>query len=334
MLCLCGCTKDPAVVNVPGKDPDTSPSVQKTSSPTTEPISDGLTALSSTPSIPNETATPEAVPDGLWDNTPYVLVPTAPAVLIIGNETATIDYSNSSEGYVVVSYNGTNPKVKFRFIGPDGVRYMYNLHGGPEVIPITAGNGNYDFTVLENTTGKNYATAFAGSLNLNVTNTFGPYLYPNQYVNFNSNSSTVAKASELAKGAANEVDVVASIYTFVTTTIKYDYAFADIVEGTYIPTPDNTLATGMGICSDYSSLMCAMLRSQRIPTQLVYGYAGDSYHAWINVYTKDSGWINGIIRFDGNKWILMDPTYTANAGEKAAQKFIGEGNNYSSLYIY
>lgn len=42
-----------------------------------------------------------------------------------------------------------------------------------------------------------------------------------------------------------------------------------------------------------------MLRSQRIPTRLEVGYMGDVYHAWISIYTKETGWVNGIIEFDG-----------------------------------
>lgn len=271
---------------------------------------------------------------GLWDNTPCVLIPTAPGINVTGNEVVSIDYSNSSEGYIIAAYIGSNNKVKFRITGPDAITYTYDLHGGAEVFPLTAGSGNYDLTVYENIEGTSYATAFSEVLTLNITNTFGPFLYPNQYVNFGPNDQTVAKASKLAESADNEIDVVANVYTYVTTNVKYDYPFADIVQGGYLPTPDNTLTTGKGICFDYAALMCAMLRSQRIPARLEIGYAGDAYHAWLSVYTKDKGWINGIIAFDGNKWVMMDPTYTANAGEKETQKFIGEGNNYSTLYIY
>ena len=45
--------------------------------------------------------------------------------------------------------------------------------------------------------------------------------------------------------------------------------------------------------------MTAMLRSQGIPSKLEVGYAGESLHAWINTYIDEIGWVDKIIRFDG-----------------------------------
>ena len=80
--------------------------------------------------------------------------------------------------------------------------------------------------------------------------------------------------------------------------------------------------------------MTSMLRSQRIPTRLEVGYAQDAYHAWISVYTEETGWLNGIIEFDGNVWTLVDPTFGANTSDKALKKFIGDGSNYVLQKMY
>ena len=80
--------------------------------------------------------------------------------------------------------------------------------------------------------------------------------------------------------------------------------------------------------------MAAMLRSQGIPTRLEVGYAKDAYHAWISIYTEDTGWLNGLIEFTGNKWTLVDPTFGANNSEKALKKFIGDGSNYVLQKVY
>ena len=63
---------------------------------------------------------------------------------------------------------------------------------------------------------------------------------------------------------------------------------------------DEILNSGTGICLDYAAVMTGMLRSQRIPTRLEVGYAQDAYHAWISIYTEETGWLNGIIEFNGN----------------------------------
>ena len=87
-----------------------------------------------------------------------------------------------------------------------------------------------------------------------------------------------------------------------------------------------------GICFDYAALATAMLRTQRIPTQLVVGYSGQVYHAWINVHIDGVGWVNKIIEFKGDKWVRMDPTF--DAAKKGLNQFVGNGDNYNPLYVY
>ena len=89
-----------------------------------------------------------------------------------------------------------------------------------------------------------------------------------------------------------------------------------------------------GICFDYASLMCALLRSQNIPTKLVVGYSGTAYHAWISVHLEETGWVDNIIQFDGEHWSLMDPTLAANNDTKSVGKYIGDGSNYLAKYYY
>ena len=70
-------------------------------------------------------------------------------------------------------------------------------------------------------------------------------------------------------------------------------------------------------------------------TRLEIGYAGTAYHAWLSAYTEDTGWINGIIRFDGTDWSLMDPTFASSANEsESIMQYIGNGANYSAKYQY
>lgn len=271
---------------------------------------------------------------GSRDNTPEVLTPVAAETTTFKCDVATIDASNTSEGYVIVSYTGSSKKVKLQITGTNSITYTYNLTNGPEVFPLSAGSGDYTVAVYENVTGNQYATAMSEVISVTITNTFGPFLYPNQYVNFTASSRTVTTGMELAKSADNDLDVVSNIYNYVISNITYDYQKAETVQSGYIPDVDSTLTSKKGICLDYAALMSAMLRSQRIPTRLEVGYAGDAYHAWISTYIKEVGWVNGIIEFDGKNWALMDPTFAANSSEKALKNFIGDGSNYTTKYIY
>ncbi|MPN37689.1 hypothetical protein SDC9_185209 [bioreactor metagenome] len=162
-----------------------------------------------------------------------------------------------------------------------------------------------------------------------------PFLYPNQYVNFNADSKTVKKAIEVTKSTSDDLKKVELVYDYTVDTLTYDKVKAANVQSGYVPNVDAVLASKKGICFDYASVMTTMLRSQNIPCKLVVGYTGNVYHAWINVYTPESGWVDGMIFFDGKKWQLMDPTY-ASSGKKSESimKYIGDSSNYTAKYAY
>ncbi|MCR5330716.1 MAG: transglutaminase-like domain-containing protein [Lachnospiraceae bacterium] len=282
-----------------------------------------------------ETTVTSKASGGVRDNTPLVMVPSYSGADIIGNETVSINISNSKDGYIVVTYKGTADKVKMQLTGNGQVTYTYNLKGGQnEVIPLTADDGTYLITVYENVSEDQYATAFSSEFDVSIQNKYGPYLYPNLYVDFNTDSKVVKLAAELASDATCDLDVVNSVYAYMVENVTYDHDKANNVQSGYIPVVDEILAKKTGICFDYAAVMAAMLRSQRIPTRLEIGYAGDAYHAWISVYTPDTGWINGMIEFDGTTWSLMDPTFAANTKAGDLKKFIGDGSNYSTKYVY
>ncbi|MBC3797267.1 transglutaminase-like domain-containing protein [Acetobacterium tundrae] len=267
-------------------------------------------------------------------NAPMVLQPAADGIITYGSGSVTIDASHTDDGYVMINYNGSSANVKLQITDPAGVVYTYNLHNGYETFPLTGGDGIYLIVIFENVSGDQYATAFSQSIDIKITNQYGPYLYPNQFVDFDASSKTVSKGSELANGAKSDLDVVTNVYNYVIKNIKYDNTKALSVKSGYIPVVDEILASGNGICFDYAAVMATMLRSQNIPTRLEVGYAGTAYHAWISVHLDDIGWVNGIIEFDGSQWKLMDPTFASNNTESELKKFIGDGSNYQTKYIY
>ncbi|MEG1932081.1 MAG: transglutaminase domain-containing protein [Pygmaiobacter sp.] len=303
------------------------------------------TPLAAQPTPPAQTATPTPAPTPIptptptpcRPSTPMVRVPSADGSVVSGNALASLDASNSSEGYIMVRYTGGNPKVKLQLTGPNGITYTYTLHGenGYETFPLTAGSGSYAVNVFENVGGTDYVYAMSDTISAEIVDENLPYLYPNQYVNFNADSTVVAKGAELAANAMTELDVVDAVYNFVIANISYDYGKAESVKSGYLPVVDDILASGLGICFDYSAVMATMLRTQNIPTRLDVGWAGDIYHAWISVYITDIGWINGIIEFDGVSWKRMDPTFACNGGQSdSIMAFINNSGNYNTKYTY
>ena len=255
-----------------------------------------------------------------------------------GSDIVSVDASHTSDGYVMLRYTGSNEKVKLQVTLPDGTEYTYPVTDSDtdSVYPLPGGSGSYKITLLESVSVENnlYAISFTQDLDVTIRDDLSPFLYPNFYVNFRQDSACVAKGEALAEGCSSDLDVVTNIYNFVIKHITYDQEKADAVPYGYVPVPDDTLATGKGICFDYASLMSAMLRSQRIPTKLDVGYSGDVYHAWISCYVDEVGWVDGIIKFDGRHWSLMDPTLAASNSAANVKKYVGDGSNYTTKYTY
>lgn len=269
---------------------------------------------------------------GSRDNTPVVLTGQADGTVTYGCESVTIDASHISEGYIMVSYTGTNEKVKLQLTGPDEVVYTYDLHGDYETFPLTAGSGSYTVGVFENIEGTSYSTLFTQTIDVKIDDEFGPYLYANQYVNFDGDSKVVEKAEELSKPCNDDLEVIEQVYNYMISNFTYDYDKAESVQSGYLPDVDEVFEAQTGICFDYAAVMAAMLRSQRIPTRLEVGYAGDVYHAWISTYIEEQGWVNGIIQFDGKNWELMDPTFASTSSKP--EDFITNTDEYITKFVY
>lgn len=249
------------------------------------------------------------------------------------NDIASVDISDAASGVVQVSYKGSCSNVKVRITMGDNV-YDYGLSGSA-VYPLQSGSGEYNVKVLENISGKTYAIALDESFSAEVSD-FSPYLLPSQYISFSQSDNCVKKAAELCAGCDSDAEKIAAIFKYVTDNISYDKQLAASVKSGYIPDPDSTLAKGTGICFDYASLFAAMCRSQSIPTKLVMGYVQENmYHAWNEVYTKETGWVTLDLFIGKNKWNLLDPTFYASADNKSdAAEYMSDKDGYSAVYYY
>ena len=276
-------------------------------------------------------------------NAPYaapVIYPTvASGAIVYANEKATIDASNTSDGYVMIKYTGSIPKVKVLITKGTTYQYDLNVSGNYEVFPLTLGSGTYTVQVCEHVSGQDYSVAQSAEINVSLSSVFAPFLRPNQFVNYYARTSPVLKAADLCTGYSTDLQKLDRIYNFVINYLSYDYNKAETVQSGYLPDLNSVYAQRKGICFDYASMMTAMLRSQNIPCKLVIGWARSSpesiYHAWINVYIRNQGWINGAIYFDGNSWKLMDPTFASTGNSsKAIMDYINNTSNYSAVYYY
>ena len=280
---------------------------------------------------------PPAVPHDMADAAaPEIREPEASGEKEKRSSKAVIDYSHTEDGYTMVKYTAkTDKRLKVQVKGPT-TTYTYNLPVGEwTVFPLSDGNGAYQIAVFENVSGTKYALVLSLIRNMTLTDEFAPFLRPNQYVDYAASDETVAKAAELTKDVTDPLKKVEAVYDYVVTTLTYDKEKAATVKSGYLPVLDEVLKEKKGICFDYASLMTGMLRSQGVPCKLVVGYAGTAYHAWISVWTEESGWVDGVIFFDGKAWQRMDPTFASSGKQsKAIMEYIGDGSHYTAKYLY
>lgn len=262
------------------------------------------------------------------------LLPTKGGEILLGDEELTVDATNASDGYFYITYSGSNSDVKLQLSTEGSVTYTYKIQASDMVLPLSLGAGEYTLIAYEGIGNGMYSARFSEKINVENVDEFGPFLYPNYFVNFSEDSEAVELGSNLAAGKSCDLEVIAAVYEYVIQNITYDYDKASNVASDYVPEVDAILEAKKGICFDYAALMASMLRSQKIPTRLEMGYAKDAYHAWISCFVKDKGWINGMIKFDGTGWTLMDPTFAANSTSKELKNFIGDGDNYTTKYMY
>jgi len=270
------------------------------------------------------------------DTTPVVLQVSQPGVAVVANDSAVLDYSNASDGYICVMSHlqGIIVKVLVEQVG--GMQYQYTIYspGAYITIPLSEGDGIYSVGVWRNVFDDQYTPVFAQDIEVILTDGFTPFLYPSEFVNFALGDTSTNLSQDLATGSVTDVDAINNIYRWVSSNVVYDMEKATTVAPGYLPNNNNTISTGTGICFDYAVLAASMLRAQRVPAKLVIGYAGTAYHAWMEVYSEETGRVLGYT-FDGNRWVLMDPTFdAAAAGTVDLSSVIGDGQHYQAMFYY
>lgn len=275
-------------------------------------------------------------PGQLRDNEPVVLPTTAPGNAAQSNNKAVIDFSNSSDGYFCVKSKVPKTKVKVLVETPTGNQYQYTLLNTKKYMafPFSEGNGTYKVGVWENIEGDRYAAVFSQNIDVTLSDEFLPFLTPSQYVYYAAGDEATTFSQELTEGATSELEAINGIYLWVAQNVTYDEEKLKTLASGYLPENTSTITTKSGICFDYAVLTVSMLRAQRVPAQLVIGYAGSSYHAWIAVHSIEDGHLS-YYQFDGTEWVRMDPTFDAARDlTRDLSSSIGDGTNYQPMFYY
>lgn len=234
------------------------------------------------------------------DDAGLLYLPKSTGEAVVGEKGTRIDYGNAAEGYIIIAQPPVDKDLRLTiFKGGESYTYTLNNRGRSEVYPLQMGSGRYEVEVYQHLKGNQYSVLETATFDVNLSDHTTPYLYPNQYVDYNQSTLAVAKSAELCRNVRSEKEAVEAVFAFVKKTIKYDKKKAKKVKAGYLPDLNEVFRLRKGICFDYAALMACMLRSQGIPTQLVIGYVnGKYYHAWNKVLI-------------GGTWVLYDATFAA-----------------------
>jgi hypothetical protein len=119
------------------------------------------------------------------------------------------------------------------------------------------------------------------------------YLLPTTWIQ-SEDPLILAKAIELVSNAAIQAEAVDAIQSWIRGNIAYDYTFS-------LPNDASSVFRNQsGVCAGFSNLTVALLRAAGIPSRVHSGCVtkwgwvvsdAGGWHAWIEVYYPDVGWI-------------------------------------------
>ena len=193
-----------------------------------------------------------------------------------------LDASHSEDGYVmarVITPTGNRMKMQVTFASGAQLLYDIDSGGGDEIIPLQLGSGAYSFALFENVEGTKYASGGYVDLSVQLAREDAAFLVPNQYVNYTTQSPSVAQSDIFAE-AGSETEIFNQVCNFMAGEFAYDYVRAQTISPGELPEVDECFTSRMGICQDLSAVMISMLRVQGIPSRLIIGYVDGYYHAW------------------------------------------------------
>lgn len=227
--------------------------------------------------------------------------PEAPGYDVRTDGSLVIDASNLDKGYVMVKCGkSTDHGLKIRITnGSWQLNYDLNNNGEFEAFPLQRGSGKYEVALFENVKGNKYASEGKINLDAKLTNEYGAFLAPNQYVSYELWTSAVQKSDEICVGGSQQ-EIFDAVSNFIASEFQYDFVRAKTISAGTLPDIDYCYDNRMGICQDLAAVTACMLRVQGVPTKLVIGYADKYYHAWTTVV------------IDG-KEVFFDPTHAVNA---------------------
>ena len=171
-------------------------------------------------------------------------------------------------------------KKKLKLMVKKGTNIIsYDLNSDITV-PLTFGNGTYEFLLCEQKSGNQYALKQRIVRIIGLENVDAYMTQSNTYVYFNASSSFYQSARSLK--------TLDKVWAYFKRNFIYDYIGAILTTRQKFGPPDleDCWKKKKGTCYNLAALLTAMLRICGIPACLVIGKAGKNNHAWVEVNGK------------------------------------------------
>lgn len=216
-----------------------------------------------------------------------------------GNGTITVTCDNEAQKKIAVTVKKTGTDSQYNYFVSDS---EVNLS-----VPLTAGNGTYQVSVLKNIKDNQYSPLMSSEVELELKDSKTAYLTSNDMISWSKKNTAIKKANKLTKKYKSQSSKIKVLYKYLVKNYDYDYdKYSQNTSGNlayYTPDITVTYKNKKGICYDMSALTASMMRSVGIHTKMVTGYPnskyynGTQYHAWNQIYSKST-----------KKWFTMDVT--------------------------
>lgn len=259
----------------------------------------------------SNTEYPTQYPESASTTIDQVHWPSYPGTLVLSDGLVLVDYSNFQQGYIGACKLASGVKTKLQ-VSKDDKKYNYDIESSEmTAFPLQMSNGSYTIKILQQIEGTRYAVSASTQIDVQLQDERDPFLYPNQVVDYNADSSVVSISFDLVKDDKDDLSRIAHLFQYVVDTLDYDDQKAKEVSDEYVlPDLEEAIEKKSGICFDYASLLAALCRIQNIPARVIIGWTDIEYHAWVEIYLDGEGWINPKIYFTQGDWSLVDPTFS------------------------
>lgn len=133
-----------------------------------------------------------------------------------------------------------------------------------------------------------------------------------EVIDYNIPENIADAAVEITQNLVTDEEKARALYQWVGTRVQYDWEKVRLYEEEnrwMEQTPEDTFATKLGVCIDYSRLYAVMARAVDLEVKVITGLGYDGQggygpHAWNEIYLSEQ-----------DEWVPLDTTWVSSGGD-------------------